>query len=111
MALKKILFSVFCIALCCAFSASTPDQLRDIARKLYGKIHVAANHEKYDYKVRIVDGGEDLRVKITERPQRHGQWKFVDRAADADFSIRFAKDRESFDLKVKFVTSGEGSAR
>jgi len=106
--LKKVLLCFLVALICCGFSASRESQ-RDIARKLYGRIHIANTWEDYDYKVKLVTSGEDLRVRFSETPNRVGLWKIVDRRGK--FNIRFVGDRESYDLKVKFVETNEGSAR
>jgi hypothetical protein len=60
-------------------------------KKLYGKVKVVNSGE--DFKVRIVENSEDISIIKTERdPCKCGEWKFVD---------------YSEDLKVRFVTSGE----
>jgi len=73
-------------------------------KKLYGKVKVT-NHANEDFRVRVVPGAEDLRVKkVRYNPNRCGQWTFVDH--NPDFTIRFVRGAEHF--TIRYVSGAEG---
>ena len=77
-----------------------------IARILYGRIFVVGSGDVSDYRVRMVDHGEDLRVRVDDFANRPGRWRFVERGDVCDYRIQFVDFGE--DIRVRFVDFGEG---
>lgn len=77
-----------------------------IARILYGRIFVVGRGDVSDYRVRMVDHGEDLRVRVHDFANRPGRWRFVERGDVCDYRIQFVDSGE--DIRVRFVDFGEG---
>jgi hypothetical protein len=68
-------------------------------KKLYGKVKVVNSGE--DFKVRIVENSEDISIISTDKdPSKCGQWKFVEYSED--FKVRFVTNGEDF--KIRYTT-------
>ena len=79
---------------------------REIALKLFGKIRIVEDGYA-DYRVRIVDAAEDLRVCIVPGVGlRPGQWSIVE--SGEDYSVAFVDVDE--DITICFVDGAEGPA-
>lgn len=116
---KKTLLSLFALVLCVPVAAllSAPvfqeetaakygETRREIALKLFGNIRIAEDGYA-DYRVRIVDAAEDLRVCIVPGVGlRPGQWSIVE--SGEDYSVAFVDVDE--DITICFVHGGEGPA-
>ena len=118
---RKILLSFLSLALCVPaavlFSGAAPvfhegpaakygETRREIALKLFGKIRIVEDGYA-DYRVRIVDAAEDLRVCIVPGVGlQPGQWAIVDAAED--YAVTFVDVDE--DITIRFVDGAEGPA-
>ena len=108
--MKKILFALFAFASVVLFAS---DSEKELAKKLYGRIRVVHDHSQgSDYWVRVVESGEDLRVRIVDaNADSPGQWQIVDEGTPYNFSIRYKGPDDmtvSADIEVRFVKYDEG---
>ena len=108
--MKTILFALFALASVVLFAS---DSEKELAKKLYGKIRVVHDHSQdSDYWVRVVESGEDLRVRIVDAgAYSPGQWQIVDEETPYHFSIRYVGPEDvyiSADIEVRFVKYDEG---
>ena len=72
--------------------AAAPTNCEWNGKKLYGK-------------VKVVEIGEDIRVKIVEiAPDKCGKWQYVE--IGEDLRVKFVEIGE--DIRVRFVEIGEG---
>ena len=105
--MKKILAVAFalCSLAVLVFGASDSER-KAIAKILYGRIFVVGRGDVSDYRVREVNHGEDLRVRVDDFANRPGRWRFVERGDVCDYRIQFVDSGE--DIRVRFVDFGEG---
>ena len=87
-------------------SAKKDTKVSKICKKLYGKIQIVTSG-KYDYKVRIVDNFEHMRVRKKKHARRQCEWDLVEKFTDnPKFRIKIVTAHE--DIKVKYVSFHEG---
>lgn len=71
---------------------------------LYGKVKVVDSGA--DLTVQQVETLSDLDVKITEVPTRCGEWHFVDKHDNADFTIEYVADGGDIRIRVIDIMPG-----
>jgi len=65
-------------------------------KKIFGKVKVVSYNS--DFKVKIVQSGEDLSVVSTDHdPSKCGEWKFVEYSED--FKVQFVEYGEDFKIR------------
>jgi hypothetical protein len=64
-------------------------------RKLYGRVRIVDFNP--DFRVKVVEGGEDLRVCVRETASRCGEWNFT--AGYADFTVQFVEYTPDFTIR------------
>lgn len=105
--MKKILLVALALCSLAVLVLGAGDSERKaIARILYGRIFVVGRGDVSDYRVREVDHGEDLRVRVGNFANSPGRWRFVERGDVCDYRIQFVDSGE--DIRVRFVDFGEG---
>ncbi|GKW37699.1 hypothetical protein PEC301875_17230 [Pectobacterium carotovorum subsp. carotovorum] len=81
---------------CCAVLFS-PFSLAVDVSKVYGRIQIVDYNE--DYRVRIVDSREHLRVQeVTAFANRPGEWEIVDNFPD--FKIKIVDAHPDFEIRL-----------
>jgi hypothetical protein len=89
--MKKILLMAVLAFGCLGFASAPPRITPDGYCKgirLCGKVKVVASHA--DFLVKVVDYAPHLDVKVVRQwPDKIGEWQFVERYSEADFTIRF----------------------
>jgi len=83
------------------FISATTDKITDCmynGKKLYGRVKVVSAHA--DFRVEVVDVGEDLRVRrVNGIASACGEWEFTD--GIADFTIEYVT--VGSDFRIRFV--------
>ena len=94
-----IIFGFILVSAYCGCQDINPYTCTFNGKKLYGKVKVVNSGE--DLKVRIVGSSEDISIIKTERdPAKCGEWKFVE--SSEDFKVRFVTSGE--DIKIRYTT-------
>ena len=92
--MKKLLFALFAFATVVLFAS---DSRSEIAKKLYGRIRIVDIGE--DYRVRRVEIGEDLVVNLSMDGTRPGAWKLV--AIGEDYRVRLVDIGEDIRVRIR----------
>ncbi|MDR1553971.1 MAG: hypothetical protein LBS69_11010 [Prevotellaceae bacterium] len=123
--MKRCLFILaFIFVGCAVFAQAKQSMIKDCAItkdfgfmsktfELWGTVRIVTDPKEHsDFDVRLVKspGLAAMYIKITEKPSKCGEWRFVKNAEDADFSIRFITDKDEWvNFTICFVNSEPGS--
>lgn len=108
---KFFVFACLFAAASAPLSASSYEERREIAAKVYGKIFFTQNQAAADYRVFVTQDRSfaDLYVrKVPALANEPGEWEITEFRPAADWEIYITQHVSEADFFICYVNSGEG---